>query len=572
MHFFNLSLLSFLYVIIGLDVVGAKIASTGVFTGINSATGERPPRREISEMRSDIALFSLYIQALQAMQDTPESDQQSWFQIAGIHGRPYYAWDNVGGRAGAPAIGYCTHGDALFMAWHRPYLALYEQILARHVQRIAKQYNSPTWQRAADRFRIPYWDWAVAPYSMPGWFGSAKIRITRPSGPVDVNNPLNGYRFRRFPYGDNFFPRSDALSKYVRTLRRPNSNGVPDVNAINSLLTSQGPGIAQQLYTVFSRATRYNNMATQSSDGPSFEGPHGWVHLTVGGNGHMTDVGYAAFDPIFWLHHANVDRLGAMWQAIYPNSYLTETREPGGNWFIVPGQPINAGTYLYPFHQKDGRSPWTGTAARYPKTFGYSYPDVKDWTFTGSNAAARLSAAVTTRVNQLYNTRGRSSKRSIRGALVDRNAVPREWTVDISAPNAALGGASYALLLFIGEKPSNPAEWALKSVGSMYVLAQPMSPTSGPMMANTEVVITEFIQDAGIDTSNVNATRTFLDTQLSWGAQKFDGTVIPNDEFEGLKILIEDEVVKLPVDDTQLPKYSDKTIHNDITPEIPRRS
>ena len=47
--------------------------------------------------------------------------------------------------------------------------------------------------------------------------------------------------------------------------------------------------------------------------------------------------------------------------------------------------------------------------------------------------------------------------------------------------------------------------------------------------------------------------------------------MIPNEEFEGLNILIEDDVVKLPVDDTQLPKYSDKTIHADITPEILRR-
>ena len=76
-------------------------------------------------------------------------------------------------------------------------------------------------------------------------------------------------------------------------MRRP-KNRVSDPGAINTMLRSQAPSIAQQLYTVFSRATVYNNMATQSSSGPSFEGPHGWLHITVGGDGHMTDVGYAA--------------------------------------------------------------------------------------------------------------------------------------------------------------------------------------------------------------------------------------------------------------------------------------
>ncbi len=43
--------------------------------------------------------------------------------------------------------------------------------------------------------------------------------------------------------------------------------------------------------------------------------PLSQVHNTVGGNGgHMTYPEVAAFDPIFFLHHANVDRLLALWQ------------------------------------------------------------------------------------------------------------------------------------------------------------------------------------------------------------------------------------------------------------------
>ena len=41
--------------------------------------------------------------------------------------------------------------------------------------------------------------------------------------------------------------------------------------------------------------------------------PHNDVHVSVGGQGWMGDPDRAAEDPIFWLHHANIDRLWAVW-------------------------------------------------------------------------------------------------------------------------------------------------------------------------------------------------------------------------------------------------------------------
>ena len=51
----------------------------------------------------------------------------------------------------------------------------------------------------------------------------------------------------------------------------------------------------------------------------------------------MSDIPYAAFDPIFWLHHANVDRIFAIWQAIYPDSYTTPQADSAGTFTNTPG-------------------------------------------------------------------------------------------------------------------------------------------------------------------------------------------------------------------------------------------
>jgi tyrosinase len=44
-------------------------------------------------------------------------------------------------------------------------------------------------------------------------------------------------------------------------------------------------------------------------------GLHGTVHVLVGNAQNMGSVPYAGGDPIFWLHHCNVDRLWASWNA-----------------------------------------------------------------------------------------------------------------------------------------------------------------------------------------------------------------------------------------------------------------
>ena len=54
--------------------------------------------------------------------------------------------------------------------------------------------------------------------------------------------------------------------------------------------------------------------------------PHNTMHLWIGGapkggppaGGLMGNNLTAAFDPIFWAHHANVDRIWALWQERHP--------------------------------------------------------------------------------------------------------------------------------------------------------------------------------------------------------------------------------------------------------------
>jgi len=135
------------------------------------------------------------------------------------------------------------------------------------------------------------------------------------------------------------------------TRRRPGpvSGGAPSQNSLAcSAMQSGFTTRRAQTYAALTQPL-FNTFSNQ------LEGIHNTIHVTVGGSspaGHMSTIDYAAFDPIFWLHHANVDRLTAMYQAAHPGVYLTPGAAVPTFARIVPGidGPLdNLATGLYPF-------------------------------------------------------------------------------------------------------------------------------------------------------------------------------------------------------------------------------
>ncbi|CAG8806589.1 26483_t:CDS:2, partial [Dentiscutata erythropus] len=65
----------------------------------------------------------------------------------------------------------------------------------------------------------------------------------------------------------------------------------------------------------------------------SLETVHDDFHLVSGGlGGHMTYTDLAGFDALFFFHHVNVDRLVALWQGVYPDSWIPKITELDGTY------------------------------------------------------------------------------------------------------------------------------------------------------------------------------------------------------------------------------------------------
>ncbi len=91
----------------------------------------------------------------------------------------------------------------------------------------------------------------------------------------------------------------------------------------------------QRLYNLFSNYKNYSAFSNEgwipaAGDGEydSVESLHDTIHTLLGLQGHMTWIPFSAFDPIFFLHHAMVDRVFAMWQVLYPDTWIVPTPAP----------------------------------------------------------------------------------------------------------------------------------------------------------------------------------------------------------------------------------------------------
>ncbi|RDL42060.1 uncharacterized protein BP5553_02039 [Venustampulla echinocandica] len=548
---------------------------TGSNSGVTSQSGSRPFRRNILDLQKDVPAWSLYVQALASMQKANESSQLSYFQVAGIHGRPYITWNNVNEVPGSSWRGYCTHSSVLFLNWHRPYLALFEQILGGYAQDIAKQYPasvSSVYQDAADNLRMPYWDWASTP-EMPDIINHATIQIDTPTGTQSVSNPLLQYTFQKFPFDPSYFPSNTVFANDRYTKRSPDT-ATSESNPATANYWLANNKIMERTWSALVKSKDFNSFSTTAVSGPSLEAIHNDIHGDVGGSyGHMMALEYSAFDPIFWLHHTNVDRLFAMWQAINPNSSMTPLSEPG-TYAILRNSIDTVDTPLPPFTYNTQGNTYTSASSSNTRTFGYTYPEVEDW----SQSPEQLKANVSAQINRMYDPNGMFHKKSRsitpRPSLQDRSAlIPgstiREWSIAIEVSKFALDGDNFAVRFFLGDVPSDPKDWprSPSCAGSVLIMPPPHigDQPMREVILHDEISLEKAVAKSSHDSNSVGDVVPYLKGILNWRVQKLDGTVVSNDQIPSLKVTVFDEMVTLPKDITELPQYGSKTVHEEIT-------
>jgi hypothetical protein len=250
----------------------------------------------------------------------PAADRYSrWDEAAAVHQMIQVA--NAPGVVGTVNYGHGGLGSYSFLSWHRYFLYRFELQLQSYVPGVM----------------LPYWDWTnpsplltdtfLGPNGSPGttvvsrgYF--APVKPGSPSNPT----PLPGW----WPASLAGWNLHAEFGTAAGPLTRNVGGSLPSVNDLRTSL-------ARTTYSAF------QNMLESGAGLLSGNQMHNGLHGYIGG--HMSSPAVSPFDPIFYLHHCNIDRLWTMWQL-------------DGHATLYPAAGAN------PQHgPNDAMYPWVGAAA-----------------------------------------------------------------------------------------------------------------------------------------------------------------------------------------------------------------
>ncbi|HEV2173392.1 MAG TPA: tyrosinase family protein, partial [Nitrospira sp.] len=251
----------------------------------------------------------------------------------------------------------CQHQSWYFLPWHRGYLlALEAQIRAA----VIASGGPSTWA-------LPYWN-----YLGPGNEAQIPPAFTATDLPNNGGpNPL----FVQARYGPN---RDGNVFVPIPPVSSASLTDDIFVGGENSI----PPGFGGPV-TGFSH--------NGDTNGGLENNPHNLVHVFVGEvspdstiPGLMSDPGLAALDPIFYLHHANIDRMWAVWNK---NPDFTNPADP--NWL---NGPAAAGGRKFVMPMPDGTA-WTYIPQQMTSLsqLDYTYDELPDPPAAGDVLAGRLN-------------------------------------------------------------------------------------------------------------------------------------------------------------------------------------
>ncbi|PUZ50425.1 hypothetical protein GQ55_6G058100 [Panicum hallii var. hallii] len=253
---------------------------------------------------ADAETVKKYRQALAAMRALPDSDPRSFASQAAIHqaycdGHYRYGGPAAASKDDAP---FDVHFSWIFAPWHRMYIYFYERILGGLI--------------GDDAFALPYWNWdAPAGMAMPAIF-------------KDAGSPL--YDANRDPAHLGAYVNLDILNTGDTVIpfdpQAVQNNQVVQ-NNLCTLYVQMMRNKKAQDFLGDKFCAEYPSTVSSGTSGSLESMAHTSVHIwagdpgssTVGNDGQehtgadMGFLGTAGRDPVFYSHHANVDRLWHLW-------------------------------------------------------------------------------------------------------------------------------------------------------------------------------------------------------------------------------------------------------------------
>ncbi|KAI8901866.1 hypothetical protein BC833DRAFT_575830 [Globomyces pollinis-pini] len=161
-----------------------------------------------------------------------------------------------------------NHGTPLFFPWHRNFINYYERALRSIISSVT----------------IPYWDWTL-----------------------DSQRPSQSDVFASRFFGGNGDPITQCVMDGIAAGWQVSTNAKGCLKRCNQFSSFYGPEAVSDLLSRSDTFAEFQNYIEN--------GPHGAVHNQIGGLcGDFSSMA-STNDPVFYLHHAMIDKLWWRWQS-----------------------------------------------------------------------------------------------------------------------------------------------------------------------------------------------------------------------------------------------------------------
>ncbi|MFV3130556.1 tyrosinase family protein [Niveispirillum sp. KHB5.9] len=418
----------------GAALAGLGVVATGDMAAAKTTRLPRYVRHDVASPEGQRMLQG-YAKAVATMLEKPATDPHNWFRNAFVHYMD------------------CPHGNWWFFVWHRGYLGYVEQTIRKY--------------SGMDDFAFPYWDWSHQPFLPPGMFNGVLTPVA--DAYAKYARDLDTFTAFIKPTMQSYFNGLNASQKVQQNLRGNTDfgklwDGVAGTNGVDigdrafaetaraRYCTAAKPDLspaikgycspaeiakdlAPVLFNADNENTSFTSSKTDSHNAMPRQGvtffsllerwPHNNVHNFIGGVGNWPGDGpfgnmtnnLSPVDPIFFLHHANMDRLWWLWE--------DKQRAQGGE--TLPKDPktlaeFKNDQFLF-FWTAEGKPVLNATAGDFidPARFDYRY---------GSPVGTEL----TTQVAALAQEKPAPRKRLL--ATAPNNAAVEslsDWSIGLAA-------------------------------------------------------------------------------------------------------------------------------------------
>ncbi len=235
-------------------------------------------RKNVWSLPAGDATLDWYRRAIEVLLARKPDDPTSWTYMAGVHGA--YTAPPSGAD---PFWNQCQHQSWYFLPWHRAYITCLEAVVAGAVAGLG---GPADWA-------LPYWDYSQDTSKQP----NARLLPTAFRDAKLAGGGRNALWATRARVSNGDFSLTDD---------------VVTLDALKSAIFAGGVGGGSPGFG--GPRTGFNHFRGVS--GLLENVPHNVVHGQIGG--WMGDPNTAALDPIFWLHHCNIDRLWEVWRNADP--------------------------------------------------------------------------------------------------------------------------------------------------------------------------------------------------------------------------------------------------------------